>query len=128
MKRLLTLALAGLLLGGCAGPTKFLMDVEHFEEKDLRAAVTDAVIHKDAPAAMCYMTLLDIILNDLPNQPLPSAPVGPVSAFQAVRDVAKAAQQGPGTSPLAQKVNLGCAALFNDANADALRLGAKFRP
>lgn len=105
------------LLSACAGPA--LGKVQAFAETDLKAALADATAQSDAEAIACYSTLLAV----LPSlaQAVPPAPVGVVSAFQATRDVVTAGTSG--VSALAKRINLGCAALFVDANATLLKLG-----
>ena len=77
----------------------------------------------------CYPVLLEVV-KSLPSQVPSEAPKGVVSAFQKARDVAKSiqSQAAAGQGSVIQTVNLGCAALFNDAHGDILRLGAIFRP
>jgi hypothetical protein len=132
MKTFLAL-LSLVLLTGCAttgtsltsGP---LGDITKLAVTDIQAALVDATAHNDQAAMACYPVLLQVLAS-LPAQG-PAEPVGVVSAFQAARDLSKAiqSQTAAGQGSVVQAVNLGCAALFNDAQGDILRIGAKIRP
>jgi uncharacterized protein YceK len=116
-------------VSGLSSPGSPFGDVLALTVADLEAALADATAHQDLPAMQCYPVLLGIVKN-LPSQlPTAGAPKGVVSTFQAARDLSKKAQTFSGANdPLIQAVNLGCAALYNDAKGDALRLGIKVRP
>jgi hypothetical protein len=134
MRKLLTLFAAVALFAGCAGAysggaTPF-GDLAQVTTADITAALADATAHQDKAAMQCYPVLLEVIASLPSALPAVSEPKGVVSLYQAARDISKAvqAQGGPGQSAIAQKINLGCAALFNDTQGDILRLGLKFRP
>jgi hypothetical protein len=132
IKILLALGLA-ILMTGCAtgglstssGP---LGDITKLTVADLQAALADATAHQDVAAMQCYPVLIKVV-QSLPSQE-PAEPVGVVSAFQAARDINKAiiSQTAAGQGSVVQAVNLGCAALFNDAQGDILRIVNKIRP
>lgn len=132
MTRALGLLLSVSLLAGCAtykggaGPGPF-GDITKLAVTDLQAALADATAHNDLPAMQCYPVLIQVVQSLPTTSPLKEV-YGPVSAFQAARDLSKAIQANVGRSALVQTVNLGCAALFNDVQGDILRLGIKFRP
>mgnify|MGYP003395621566 CR=1 FL=1 len=91
MKRLylVSLALLGLLLSGCAsvgaaGGNDPLQALGKFAQADLQAALADATAHQDQVAINCYTTLL-AVLGSVPSQP-PQVK-GAVSAFQFGRDL-----------------------------------------
>jgi hypothetical protein len=124
IKKLCALIAAMCFCVSCAaGSGQFSADLNQLKEftvADLQAALVDATAHKDVAASQCYATLLDVIATGLPQ--LPQKPVGAVSAFQALRDVIG---QGPDqANAVAKKINIGCAALFVDANATIARLMA----
>jgi hypothetical protein len=122
-----------LLAAGCAGiagPGSPFGDITKLTATDIQAALADATAHQDLAAMQCYPVLLDV-LGSLQTQGQPAPTIaGVVSAFQAARDLSKAVQSGAtsGQNAIVQKVNLGCAALFNDAHGDVLRLAVLFRP
>lgn len=127
-------ALLGLLLVGCAtGPLSVtsgpLGDLTKLTTADLTAALADATAHNDQAAMQCYPVLMKVVAS-LPAVAPASQPAGVVSAFQAARDLVKTvqAQTDAGQGSVVQAVNLGCAALFNDAQGDVLRLLNKIRP
>lgn len=127
-------ALLGLLLVGCvSGPVSLtsgpLGDITKLAATDIQAALADATAHNDLAAMQCYPVLLQVLAS-LPSTVPSTAPAGVVSAFQEARDLSKAVQSqtAAGQGSLVQTVNLGCAALFNDAQGDLLRLGIKLRP
>lgn len=133
MKRL-SLLVAAVLLTGCASlgapsMSSPLGDITTFTVEDLQAALADATAHQDVAAMQCYPVLIQVV-QSLPSQAPNTSPVGVVSAFQRARDAAKAVQSqtAAGQGSLVQTVNLGCAALFNDAQGDILRILNKVRP
>lgn len=125
---LLFLATGCASVGAPSSPSQLFGDISKLTTADIEAALTDAIAHGDQPAMQCYPVLLQLV-QSLPSS-APSAPKGVVSAFQAARDLGKAAQSqaAGGKGTVVQAFNLGCAALVNDAQGDALRLGAIIRP
>lgn len=124
----LALALTGCSSAGLLGPRSPFGDITQLTVTDLEAALADATAHDDKPAMMCYPVLIGVV-KSLPSQVPSLEAKGIVSAFQSARDLAKKAQSFSGANdPLIQAVNLGCAALYNDAKGDILRLGVKLRP
>lgn len=135
MRRAITTVLAGLLVfmgcssAGMLAPSGPFDDITKLAVPDLQRALAKATAADDKPAMMCYPVLIEVVQGleangigvDLSFQ-------GPAEAFENTRLLAKKAQSFTGaTNPLIQKVNLGCAALYNDAKGDVLRLGIKFR-
>ena len=103
-------------------------DITKLTIADLSAALVRATAADDKPAMMCYPVLIQVIQN-LPDQAPDSKVAGIVDAFEAARLASKRIQSFSGANnQIIQYVNLGCAALYNDAKADILRLGIKFRP
>jgi hypothetical protein len=131
--KILVLGLTLLFTAGCASLPFFggggpFGDITQLTVTDLEAALADATAHNDLLAMQCYPALIQIV-QDLPEQAPPVEIKGIVSAFQATRNLAKKAQQfSVAGNAMTQQVNLACAALFNDAKGDILRLAIKFRP
>jgi len=128
------LAVVGLLLGGCASTTggpgtdSPFGDITKLTVTDLQAALARATRADDKPAMMCYPVLIGIV-QGLPSQTPDTQLAGIVDAFEAARVLSKKAAGFSGsTDPMIQAVNLGCAALYNDAKGDVLRLMIKLRP
>ena len=125
-KFLVVLILIPFLLASCTSLSSnsgALSDLQQFTLADLNQALADANAHNDQAASQCYSTLIAVINEGLPD--LPPKPIGAISAFQALRDIIG---QGPGKADaIAKRINLGCAALFVDANftlAKLLAIGA----
>jgi hypothetical protein len=124
---LLPLALfgcAGVIGSDDAGP---LGDISKMTVADLTAALARATAADDKPAMMCYPVLIEVVGSI--SSRTPDAPVaGPIDAFEAARILTKKATAFSGSNnEMIQKVNLACAALYNDAKGDILRLLVKFR-
>jgi hypothetical protein len=125
------IALVALFLTGCSGTVLTngpFGDLSKLTATDIQAALADATAHGDKAAMQCYPVLLGVLADLQAKSAAPVNVAGVVSAFQAARDLAKTVQSNAGGNELVQAVNLGCAALFNDAQGDILRLAAKFRP
>jgi hypothetical protein len=129
MKKLL-LGGALLLLSGCASVAgnSAPFDLSEVTVTDLKAALARATAADDKPAMQCYAGLIPIV-QALPKQVPNIEAAGVVDAFEIARLAAKKAQTFTGANdPIVQGVNMACAALFNDAKGDLLRLGIRFRP
>lgn len=130
MKKLLV-SLAAVLLVGCATIQTQLMDLGKLKADDIQAALVLATQANDKAAMQCYPVLLQELANLAASTGQPAPDVkGLVSVFQLARNASKKVQSGAttGQSDLVQRINLGCAALFNDTQGDVLRLGVMFRP
>ncbi len=135
MRKFLVVSLLSLtvILTGCVGNVlnnddSPFGDITKLTITDLQAALARATAADDKPAMMCYPVLIQVI-QGLPSQAPDSKVAGVVDAFEAARLLAKKAQAFSGSNnQMIQNINLGCAALYNDAKADILRLGVKFRP
>jgi len=120
MTRLIVSLVLALALTGCAsGP---LMKISDFTATDLRAALDAATAQGDVVAANCYSTLL-LVLKAQGGQPAPVVK-GAFSAFQAARGAVADAQKLDG---VASQINMGCAALFVDANFTMAKMALLFR-
>lgn len=111
---LISILLLGIVaLTGCAGIESTiqadLQKVSAIAVPDLQAALADATAHGDTAASNCYTTLLAVIQSNPIHMPTIK---GVASAFQAGRD----AIGGTGVNEIAKRINIGCAALFVDAN------------
>lgn len=126
--RVAILSLVALSLAACDESQSPFGDISKLTVADLTAALARATAADDKPAMMCYPVLIQIV-QSIPGQ-IPDANLaGAVDAFEAARLLAKKAQSFTGGSDqLVQSVNLACAALYNDAKGDILRLGVKLRP
>jgi len=114
-------------IGGTGGDGP-LGDVSKMTVTDLQAALARATKANDKPAMMCYPVLIQVVQN-LPSQFPDQNFAGPIDAFEAARILTKKATEFSGSNnELIQSVNLACAALYNDAKGDILRLLVKFRP
>ena len=82
---------------------------------DLNAAAADASNHGDTLAAACYPALANWIITIQQQHGPVVAPAGAFSAFQQTRDILKGGMGG-----IPPSVKLGCAALYLDAQGDAL--------
>ena len=116
--RLSLLSLILLTSVSCATLGADLQSLNKFTATDIQAALDDATAHGDQEAVACYATLLKVLPQI--QQAQPGKPVGLVSAFQSTREVVSAGTVGINT--LAKQINLGCAALFVDANATIAKL------
>ena len=117
MNRLLLMGLLTLsvMLTGCLGT--FAEGIGKIAGPDLEAALVMANAQNDVAAINCYSTLL-VVLKEQGGQ---TAPVikGAFSAFQAVRGKIQGAGQ---LDAVADKINIGCAALFVNANFTMAKL------
>jgi hypothetical protein len=125
----LALALSGCAgLPGVGGDDGPLGDVSKMTVVDLRAALARATAADDKPAMMCYPVLIEVV-ESIDSRAPDTNFAGPIDAFEAARLLTKKATAFSGSNnAMIQKVNLGCAALYNDAKGDILRLLVKFRP
>ena len=127
MKWLIGLIAGSLILSGCAtgagsggNAENPLANLEKFTIADLQAADARAVAAGDAAGHQCYPVLIGVI-QSAQAKAGSAKPTGPIDLFEAGRILA---MQGPqSVSGVAQQVNLGCAALFIDANMTLARLG-----
>jgi hypothetical protein len=117
---LLPAAACLLLVSGCATAPRTgnpLTDLRTFTVDDVQAALDDATAHNDLAASNCYGTLIEVLTAPAPAR---TPPKGLVSTFQQARDLLNT---GTGAQGLAQRVNIGCAALFVDAQFTLAKLG-----
>jgi hypothetical protein len=132
MKRILCIAALGAVialsagLAGCGAiQAKINQDVQATTLPDAQAALADAQAAGDTDAAACYQDIIDF-LNSLPTSGASSEPpkvVGLLSALEAGRVLAQAAQNGPQLPPIPPKLHKDCAVLIVDAQRTALTLG-----
>lgn len=128
MRRTFSLLILASLVAACAAPPPAAApasgaapgldaSLANLTVRDLQSASADAKAHDDKLAALCYDFLAGQVLK---NSGAPSnAVVGPISAFQRLRDLQSAVSAG-----LSQDFQLNCAPLLSDAQANLVKLGA----
>lgn len=109
-----------LLLAGCTTQSNANLNAElaklaSVAITDLNAAAADAANHGDVLAAKCYPAMVDWIITIQQQHGPITAPAGAFSAFQQARDILKGGMGG-----IPNTVKLNCAALYLDAQGDAL--------
>jgi hypothetical protein len=122
MKKLTVLALLAVLASGCASLDPRIgdisKDVSAIYEEDLILAYQMAEQHGDTLAMQCYMTLATLHASRLETP----APVGALSAYQAVRGVRRQLDDG-----ISDEMRLGCAPLVSDSRSFILGLSKLLR-